>query len=65
MPTPNRIKGTLHLLLLLGGEVAFVFKPGNVGVGSDPLLSENFETARKDLVRGFTLQQSEGRPLRG
>lgn len=61
MPTPNRIRGVLHLLLMMNGNVAFVFRPGNVGAGSNPLLSKNFETAQEDLVRtwGFTSKKAK------
>jgi len=34
MPTPDRIRGVLHLQLIENGTVAFVFMPGHMGVGS-------------------------------
>ena len=61
MPKPNRIRGVLHLLLLIDGNVAFVFRPGTVEAGSNPLLSTNFEAAQEDLVRtwGFPSKKAK------
>jgi hypothetical protein len=61
MPTPDRISGVLHLRQVMTGAVVFVFKPGNVGAGSSPLLSKNIETAQEDLVRtwGFTSNKAK------
>jgi len=56
MTAPDRIRGTLHLQLLANGTVAFVFMPGQMGRGNNPLLAKNADTAEEDLVRtwGFT-----------
>ena len=61
MPTPNRIRGVLHLRLLMTGIVIFVFKLGQVGAGSNPLLFKNLETAQEDLVRtwGFSSNKAK------
>jgi hypothetical protein len=61
MRTRNRVRGVLHLLLMMNGDVAFVFRPGNVGAGSTPLLSTNCEAAQQDLVRtwGFTSKKAK------
>ena len=56
MPTPDRVRGVLHLRQVMTDAVIFVFNPGHVGAGSNPLLSKNIETAQEDLVStwGFT-----------
>ena len=56
MNIPDKVRGFLHLRLLPDATVSFVFMPGQMGVGSRPLLSKNIETAEDDLVRtwGFT-----------
>jgi hypothetical protein len=61
MPTPDRIRGVLHLQLIENGTVAFVFMPGHMGVGSNPLLAKNIEMAEEDLVRswGFTTNKAK------
>ena len=53
----ERVKDVLHMQLLTGGTVAFIFRPnGNHGAGSSPLSAKNVDIAKEDLVRtwGFT-----------